>query len=143
MWQVSGVLEGRVTMHGAGWAVRARAATIVWLSLLAACARSPKDVFGPDAAPPVAPPPGATGGAPSPPGLVTFPGTIGRPKAESIALEYARKRWPQYGPNIATAFIQRDGSFHVVVGFVKRPDAASVYIRSTDGEVMDASIASP
>jgi hypothetical protein len=88
---------------------------------------------------------GATNAAPHPPpgltGSVAVKGPVDRAKAEKIGLFYARVHWPGYKPALATAFNTGDGEYRVVVGFDRRPDAASVFVRIEDGEVVDASIA--
>jgi hypothetical protein len=116
-------------------------AALPGLVALPACRSTPTEVSSTDAAPVVRATPSAVASQAGPVSTVNIPGSIDRPRAEQIGLEYARKRWPEFQPKIATAFIEHDGSFHVVVGFVKRRDAASVYVRNTDGDVMDASIA--
>lgn len=114
--------------------------TTATVAFLAACAHPPKEVPSTDAAAPIARP--APRPTPSSPvGTVTIPGTIDRAKAQAIGMEYARRHWPELKPSFATAFILRDGSFKVVVAFDKSHAGASVYVRNTDGEVMDASIA--
>jgi hypothetical protein len=72
---------------------------------------------------------------------VTVRGPVDRAKAERIGLFYARLHWARYKPQLATAFNTGHGDYKVVVGFDGRPDAASVWVRIDDGEVVDASIA--
>jgi hypothetical protein len=76
-----------------------------------------------------------------PGGTVSQKEPVDRAKAERIGLFYARTHWPRYEPSLATAFNTGSGEYRVVVGFDKRADAASVYVRMTDGQVVDASIA--
>jgi hypothetical protein len=103
------------------------------LSTLAACDRC--------SAGPPAQLDAAASAAPALQGTASANGPVDRVRAERIALVYARLQWPVYVPNLATAFNTGAGEYRVVVGFDKRPDAATVVIRMSDGEVTDASIA--
>jgi hypothetical protein len=114
--------------------LRSGVALLCLVTLMAACRGAPSE-----------PPPSEASAGPPAPGsgpvaTVTGQPPIDRAKAEQIALAWAQQHWSEWGPNDATAFIQQDGTFHVVVGFARRPDAGSVYVRPS-GEIVDASIA--
>jgi hypothetical protein len=74
-------------------------------------------------------------------GTVTAAAPVDRAKAERIALFFARIHWREYEPSIATGFNTGHGEYRVVVGFDRRRDGATVFVRINDGEVTDASIA--
>jgi hypothetical protein len=106
------------------------------LSAMAGCSRcSTEGSSQVDASAPVVP------AAPTLRGTVTVKDPVDRAKAERIALFFARMRWSQYAPSIATGFNTGNGEYRVVVGFDRRPDAATVFVRISDGQVTDASIA--
>jgi hypothetical protein len=72
---------------------------------------------------------------------VTVREPVDRAKAERIGLFYARMRWARYAPTVATGFNTGHGEYRIVIGFDRRPDAATVFVRSSDGQLLDASIA--
>jgi hypothetical protein len=82
---------------------------------------------------------GDSGAPAASPGAVI--GAVDRAKAEKIALLYAQVHWPAYAPRLATAFNTGVGRYRVVVGFDRRPDAASVFVRAADGQVVNVEFA--
>lgn len=70
-------------------------------------------------------------------GTVSANGPLNSPRAQSLGMQFAAQRWPQYHPRMATA-LHLGSYWRVVIEFQEPGVGAHVIVDSATGAVLDA-----